>query len=134
MYNLHIIPFGCFHSLRSIGIHPINVNTTVAEGGTFGRNAKADCCTNPEVEPSGTSKSGFNFFAIIARHRSRKQYRAQKLGAQYACVRPLWIGTNLCITISSCPWNINGPNDNRNPRMTVTANFTRLTKDFHLNE
>ncbi len=57
---------------------------TVTDGGIFGRNANEDCCTNPEVSPSGTKKSGFNFFAIIARHRSQKQYIAQAFGAQYA--------------------------------------------------
>ena len=51
----------------------INVRITVADGGMFGRNAYSDCCTKPEVEPSGIWKSGYIFFATIPMHRSTKQ-------------------------------------------------------------
>ena len=55
---------------------------TVVYAGILGRNAKSDCCTNPDVDPSETSKVGFNFFITIAIDRSTKLYIAQILGAQ----------------------------------------------------
>ena len=55
---------------------------TVVYAVTLGRNAKSDCCTNPDVDPSETSKVGFNFFINIAIDRSTKLYIAQILGAQ----------------------------------------------------
>ena len=125
------LPLGCFQSLYKTGSQIIIVKIPVADGGTLGRNANVDCCTSPDVDPSGTIKSGFILFANVARHRSKKQYMAQKFGAQYACVSPLLTGNSLEITINNCPLTRKGPNDNRNPRITVKANFTRFANDVH---
>mmetsp|Transcript_4308 Transcript_4308/g.18322 ORF Transcript_4308/g.18322 Transcript_4308/m.18322 type:complete len:277 (+) Transcript_4308:1879-2709(+) len=94
------------------GADAASVKKNVARGDTRGN---ATCVAPPvppcPVMPPARFPSGEGIRSAFASVLSAALYIAQKLGAQYACDRPLPNGNKRCVTIWSWPNATNGPSE-----------------------